>query len=126
MKGSSYGRQLRLLRYARKHARGLSVVLLMMLVEVGLQLLRPWPLKILVDDVLLGLTSDRRRIRLLATLATSASLHEMLGLSEDDGVELKLNVAHRAMTVVDKSGWRAVTRLRPDFRVDALPISRRK
>jgi ABC-type multidrug transport system fused ATPase/permease subunit len=45
-------RQLRLLRYARPHAGGLSLVLAAMLAEVGLQLLRPWPLKILIDNVL--------------------------------------------------------------------------
>lgn len=45
-------RQLRLLRYARSHWVGLSVVIAAMLVEVGLQLLRPWPLKLLIDNVI--------------------------------------------------------------------------
>jgi ATP-binding cassette subfamily B protein len=45
-------RQLRLLRYARPHLGGLAVVVVAMLAEVGLQLLRPWPLKILIDNVL--------------------------------------------------------------------------
>lgn len=45
-------RQLKLLRYARPHLGGLSLVGLTMLVEVGLQLLRPWPLKVLIDNVL--------------------------------------------------------------------------
>jgi ATP-binding cassette subfamily B protein/subfamily B ATP-binding cassette protein MsbA len=45
-------RQLRLLRYMRSHVPGLTVVVLAMLVEVGLQLLRPWPLKLLVDNVI--------------------------------------------------------------------------
>jgi ATP-binding cassette, subfamily B, bacterial len=45
-------RQLKLLRYARPHLGGLSLVALTMLVEVGLQLLRPWPLKVLIDNVL--------------------------------------------------------------------------
>lgn len=47
-------RQLRLLRYARPHLRGLTVVVAAMLAEVGLQLLRPWPLKLLIDNVLGG------------------------------------------------------------------------
>jgi ATP-binding cassette, subfamily B, bacterial len=47
-------RQLKLLRYARPHLPGLSVVVAAMLAEVGLQLLRPWPLKILIDNVLGG------------------------------------------------------------------------
>ncbi len=50
--GRSYRRQLRLLSYARPHLAGLAVIALMMLVEVGLQLLRPWPLKVLIDNVL--------------------------------------------------------------------------
>jgi ATP-binding cassette subfamily B protein len=45
-------RQLRLLHYVRPHWRGLTVVLLMMVLHVGLSLLRPWPLKFLLDDVL--------------------------------------------------------------------------
>jgi ATP-binding cassette subfamily B protein/subfamily B ATP-binding cassette protein MsbA len=46
-------RQLRLFRYVWPHWRGLSVVLLTMLLNIGLHVLWPWPLKILVDDVLI-------------------------------------------------------------------------
>ena len=51
---TSLRRQLALLRYVRPYWRALLVVLATMLAEVGLQLLRPWPLKILVDNVLGG------------------------------------------------------------------------
>ena|SRR5579864_254576 len=43
-------RQLRLLRYARPHWRGILALLLTMAVTVGVDLLRPWPIKILVDQ----------------------------------------------------------------------------
>jgi ATP-binding cassette subfamily B protein/subfamily B ATP-binding cassette protein MsbA len=42
----------RLLPYARRHWRGLGVVLATMGLSVALDLLRPWPMKILVDNVL--------------------------------------------------------------------------
>jgi ATP-binding cassette subfamily B protein/subfamily B ATP-binding cassette protein MsbA len=45
-------RQLPLLRYALPHWRLLTVVVTTMLCEIGLQLLRPWPLKLLVDNVI--------------------------------------------------------------------------
>jgi ATP-binding cassette subfamily B protein len=45
---------LRLARYAVPHGGGLLVVSLLMLAGVGLELLAPWPLKLLVDNVLEG------------------------------------------------------------------------
>jgi ATP-binding cassette subfamily B protein/subfamily B ATP-binding cassette protein MsbA len=50
-------RQLRLLRYVWPHWRGLSLVLLTMVIHIGLHVLRPWPLKFLLDDVL-----DKKRV----------------------------------------------------------------
>jgi ATP-binding cassette subfamily B protein/subfamily B ATP-binding cassette protein MsbA len=49
---SSWRRQLRLLRYARPHWRGLAVLIATMLANIGLDLLRPWPLKLVIDNVL--------------------------------------------------------------------------
>ncbi len=43
---------LRLLRYALRHKHGLLSVMLLMLLGVGLNLLKPWPLKLIVDYVL--------------------------------------------------------------------------
>jgi ATP-binding cassette subfamily B protein/subfamily B ATP-binding cassette protein MsbA len=43
---------LKLARYARPHWRGLSLGLLMLLVGVALDLLKPWPTKLLVDHLL--------------------------------------------------------------------------
>jgi ATP-binding cassette subfamily B protein/subfamily B ATP-binding cassette protein MsbA len=43
---------LRLLPYVWPHWRGLAVVLATMALAIGLDVLRPWPLKILVDQVL--------------------------------------------------------------------------
>jgi ATP-binding cassette subfamily B protein len=50
---SSLRRQGRLLRrYAKPQWRGLLVLVTTMLANVGLELLRPWPLKLVVDNVL--------------------------------------------------------------------------
>ena len=43
---------LRLAHYALGHWRGLALVTLLMLINVGLNVLRPWPLKLIVDYVL--------------------------------------------------------------------------
>ena len=45
---------LRLARYALPHKGGLQVVSFLMLAGIGLELLAPWPLKLLVDHVLEG------------------------------------------------------------------------
>ncbi len=44
--------EVRLLKYLRPHWRGLTLTLLIMAFTVGLDVLRPWPMKILVDSVL--------------------------------------------------------------------------
>ena len=49
---SSFWAQLRLLRYARPHLGRLSLMLSLMGLSVGLQVLRPWPMKLLLDQVL--------------------------------------------------------------------------
>jgi ATP-binding cassette subfamily B protein/subfamily B ATP-binding cassette protein MsbA len=48
----SFRRQLRLLAYVRPERRGLTVVLGTMLANIGLELLKPWPLKLVIDNVL--------------------------------------------------------------------------
>jgi ATP-binding cassette subfamily B protein len=48
----SFRRQARLLRYAKPHWRGLAVLIGTMLANIGLDLLRPWPIKLVVDNVL--------------------------------------------------------------------------
>ncbi|MCW3033137.1 MAG: hypothetical protein QOK19_290 [Solirubrobacteraceae bacterium] len=50
--GSSLRRQARLVRYARPHWRGLVLMLVAMLGEVGFALAQPWPLKLLIDNVI--------------------------------------------------------------------------
>ena len=47
-------KQFRLLRYARPHWSGLAVVLVTMLISVGLSLASPWPMKLLIDQILNG------------------------------------------------------------------------
>jgi len=48
----SLRRQARLLRYAKPHWRGLLILVVTMLANIGLDLLRPWPIKLVVDNVL--------------------------------------------------------------------------
>jgi ATP-binding cassette subfamily B protein/subfamily B ATP-binding cassette protein MsbA len=50
----SFRRQARLLRYARPHWRGLLILIATMLANIALELLRPWPLKLVIDNVLGG------------------------------------------------------------------------
>ncbi len=40
------------LRQARRHARPLAVLLILLIIQAGLQALTPWPMKVLVDHVL--------------------------------------------------------------------------
>jgi ATP-binding cassette subfamily B protein len=47
-------RELRLLRYARPHWRGFVVMLCAALTGVAINLARPWPLKLLIDNVING------------------------------------------------------------------------
>src|SRR5947209_8008077 len=51
-KASSLRRQVRLLRYAKPHWRALVLLSGTMLLDVGLDLLKPWPLKLVIDNVL--------------------------------------------------------------------------
>jgi len=46
------GRQLRLLGYARPHRRAIGLLVATMVADIGLELLKPWPLKLLLDNVL--------------------------------------------------------------------------
>ncbi len=48
----SFRRQGRLLRYAKPEWRGLLVLIATMLANIALDLLRPWPIKLVVDNVL--------------------------------------------------------------------------
>jgi ATP-binding cassette subfamily B protein len=45
-------KQLRLLRYLRPHLRALAIILASMALMIGLEVLQPWPAKVLVDHVL--------------------------------------------------------------------------
>jgi ATP-binding cassette subfamily B protein/subfamily B ATP-binding cassette protein MsbA len=49
---SSVRRQARLLRYAKPHWRSIGLLSLTMVVDIGLDIARPWPLKLVIDNVL--------------------------------------------------------------------------
>ena len=70
----SFRRQARLLRYAKPHWRGLAVLVATMVANIGLDLLRPWPLKLLVDNVL----GDHRVPSLLRSLPGVDGRHGLL------------------------------------------------
>ena len=48
----SFRRQGRLLRYAKPHWRGLLILVATMLANIALELLKPWPIKLVIDNVL--------------------------------------------------------------------------
>ena len=87
---TSLRRQLALLRYVRPYWRALLVVLATMLAEVGLQLLRPWPLKILVDNVLGGHPIPSG----LSTVTGDRYAGEIINEREQ---EILVHVAHRRL-----------------------------
>jgi ATP-binding cassette subfamily B protein/subfamily B ATP-binding cassette protein MsbA len=48
----SFRRAARLLRYARPYWRGIAILLATMVVDIALDLLKPWPLKLVIDNIL--------------------------------------------------------------------------
>ncbi len=71
----SFRRQGRLLRrYARPQWRGLLVLFATMFANIGLELLRPWPLKLVVDNVL----GDEKLPSVLRALPGVAGPHGLL------------------------------------------------
>ena len=45
-------KQLRLLKYLHPHPRDLIVILITMVLMIAIEVLQPWPIKIMVDQVL--------------------------------------------------------------------------
>ena len=70
--------QLRLLRYVRPHWRALVTVLLTMGLATGLEVLRPWPTKLLVDQVLGQQPLPAGLSRLVAALPGPAGVAGLL------------------------------------------------
>jgi ATP-binding cassette, subfamily B, bacterial len=66
------------LRYALRRWPALSIVLLTMLSQVGLEALRPWPMKILVDNVLNRLPAGPTLQRLIDLLPGVSSPRDLL------------------------------------------------
>jgi len=67
--------QLRLLRYARPHSRGVGALLATMIVDIAIDLLKPWPLKLVIDNVLGHHTAPHL---VTAVLPGSSSPHGLL------------------------------------------------
>jgi ATP-binding cassette subfamily B protein/subfamily B ATP-binding cassette protein MsbA len=70
----SFRRQGRLLRYAKPHWRGLMILIATMLANIALDLLRPWPIKLVVDNVL----GDQGIPRILSALPGVEGKHGLL------------------------------------------------
>jgi ATP-binding cassette, subfamily B, bacterial len=71
---SSLRRQLRILRYARPHWRGLALMGSASLLDVALNLAKPWPLKVLIDNVI----GNHRTPHWLAQIPGADSRHGLL------------------------------------------------
>jgi len=71
-------KQFRLLRYARPHWSGLAVVLVTMLISVGLSLASPWPMKLLIDQILNGQPVPPRIAAVLSLLPGPAGPRGLL------------------------------------------------
>lgn len=74
----SISKQLRLLVYIAPHWRGLAIMLSVMALSIGLDVLRPWPMKLLVDNVLGGQPIPQSLARMLAVLPGSAGPQGLL------------------------------------------------
>jgi ATP-binding cassette subfamily B protein/subfamily B ATP-binding cassette protein MsbA len=72
------GRQLRLLRYIGPHRRSLATILVTMVLSIGLNLLRPWPIKLLVDQIFGQQTMPAELDRLLVLLPGATSREGLL------------------------------------------------
>src|SRR5229473_1133413 len=70
--------QLRLLRYVWPHWRGVVILLVMMVLKVGLEVLRPWPTKLIVDQVLDHHPVPVRLLPVLAVLPGPSGLEGLL------------------------------------------------
>jgi ATP-binding cassette subfamily B protein/subfamily B ATP-binding cassette protein MsbA len=71
-------RQLRLLKYVWPHWRGLITILLTMGLSVALDVARPWPTKLLIDQVLGGRPTPQQLKPVLALLPQSATPQGLL------------------------------------------------
>ena len=70
--------QLRLLKYARPHWRGLGAIFITMGLGIGLDVLRPWPTKLLVDQVLGGQPVSGKLARLMHLLPAGSGTQGLL------------------------------------------------
>jgi ATP-binding cassette subfamily B protein len=75
------GMSLRLMRYALRRWGGLLALLGVMLLNVGLELLKPWPMKLLIDNVLGGKPLPTWAADTLQTFGMDASQNSLLAWS---------------------------------------------
>jgi ABC-type multidrug transport system fused ATPase/permease subunit len=74
----SIPKTLRLLKYVWPHWRGLITILLTMALSVALDVARPWPTKLLIDQVLGGRPIPQQLSRVLALLPQSSTPQGLL------------------------------------------------
>src|SRR5262245_61608812 len=120
------------LRFPAGHRRALARIVLLSLVSIGLNLLLPWPIKLIVDDVLAGkpLTQDwpwlsgvlegAEPTRQLLWLAlASAVLFLLLRLTEMARASLAARVGRRMQYELGATLFLGLQRLSPRFHARA-------
>ncbi len=70
--------ELQMFRYVRPHWRSLGITLITMLAVIGLEVLRPWPMKILVDVILGSQPLPDKLVGTLAVLPWSSGVKGLL------------------------------------------------
>jgi ABC-type multidrug transport system fused ATPase/permease subunit len=113
---------LRLLPYARPHAANLSAAGMLTALIVLTDLARPWPIKVVIDQVILGqswaalpswLAADRSRLLLVACVT-------LLALAALGGA-----LTYLRTTLLARAGQEVVNRLRRDLYARLLQLSLR-
>ncbi len=79
--GSDLSRYRRVLRYARPYRKGWAFLTLVALLNVPLALLQPWPMKIVVDNVLGGAALPEWLSRILAPVLNVSDPYSILGFA---------------------------------------------
>jgi ATP-binding cassette, subfamily B, bacterial len=109
---------LRLAGYVREHWRGFGFLLVLLVVEAALVALKPWPVKLIVDHVLIGRALPERATRLVGALGLEAAPPVTL-LALFASLTVALFVVVQAFTLVQRQvsvavGQGLVQRLRAD------------
>jgi len=119
------------LRYPARHRGALAWIVALSLVSIGLNLLLPWPVKLIVDSVLAGrplpqdwswlsgLLGDDAPRRLLWLAAALATLFLLLRVTEMARASLAARIGRRMQYELGEALFLALQRLSPRFHARA-------